>query len=119
MRIPRILIMLVISIIVSLLIHLLMYGTNFTYQHISDALFVVSGITFVLSVSLMIGAFELLQGLGYTFRVFISPDFRERYSTFVEYKNEKNEVNKSPLYKEAAVSSLVIILIAWILAGVA
>ncbi len=119
MRISRILIMLVISIIMSFLVHLLMHGTNFTYQHVSDALFVVSGITFVLSFSLMIGAFDLLQGLGYTFKVFISPDFRERYNSYVEYKNEKNEVKKSPLYKEAVISSLIIILISWILAGVA
>jgi len=119
MRWLRTLIVFVIQLVIAFLIHLLMHGTFFTFAHISDALFVIGAIAFMLSLSLMVGAFQLFIGLGYVFRVTLSQSFRERYSTFQEYKEDKTDKEKNPLYVEVFIASVFIVLLAILFYGVA
>lgn len=119
MRLLKILIVFVSNIVLSFFLHLIVYGTDFTYAHISDALFVVGIIICLIAFALLVGAFKLFQGLGYTFKVMLSPSFRDRYADYSEYKEERDIKVNNPGYLEAFIASLLVIIISGILAGVA
>lgn len=107
------------SLLLAMAVHLLVYGTLFTYAKISDSLFVI-GIIFLLpSFIAMTNAYKVFHGISYVFRVFISPSFRKEYPRFGDFMSERNGKIKSTIFYEMFVSSLVLVIASAILATVA
>ena len=108
-------------LIVSLLLHLVQYGTRFNLENISNALFVVTMIVFLMSLILQSGAFQVFSGFGYSTRALWSREFRMRYPNFSDYRAEKDEnAQVKPIgYLEMLIASGLLLVIAIILGALA
>jgi len=114
----RLIIIFVSTAILALLLHLLVYQTIFTYASISNSLFVVGIILLLPSVVAMTSAYQMFKGIQYVFRVIVSPSFQREYPRFHDYKNEKVVKSETTIFLEILISSLVIVVIAMILARI-
>lgn len=115
----RLLLIFIVLLGLAFVVHLLIHKTYFSYQHVSDALFVVGIVMFLPTVGVITGSFEIFQGIGYAFRVLISPNYRHQYPTFKDYKDVKNVKIKTGFFYELLIASLVLVIAAAILAGMA
>lgn len=77
-------------LLVSLLLHLALYQTVFTLERVSNVLFVVSIIAFLMALIMKTGAFQVFLGFGYSFRVLWGRDFRNQYPNYSDYRDERN-----------------------------
>lgn len=112
----RLVIIFASTVFVSFLLHLAVYQFDFSIINISNALFVVGIILLLPSLIALTSAYKVFQGFGYSVRVFLSPQFRQKYPALSDYKNDKNKEIHSTIFVEFFVSSAVIVVIAVILA---
>ncbi|MGD9910276.1 MAG: DUF3899 domain-containing protein [Candidatus Izemoplasmatales bacterium] len=117
MRPFRPLLILAATLGLALGVHLLVYGgDNFTYESMSNALFVVGMIIFLPSLVVLTRAYEVFQGIQYSMRVLFSPNYRKLYPKYSDYKEEKSEKIKTTIFYEILGASLVVVVIAIVLA---
>ena len=116
MNIIRIILILLGVLLLSLGLHLLVYGVDFTYEHISNSMFVLGIITFLSSLIVVSGSYEIFYGFRYSMRALFTKDFRKRYPTFLEFKTEKEVPINSTAFIESIIASVIIIVIAIVLA---
>ncbi|MDR2822738.1 MAG: DUF3899 domain-containing protein [Acholeplasmatales bacterium] len=70
----------------------LVYSFDTRLDYISNSIFVVNGITFVVSLILFSGATRFMIGVGYAFkRFFFTKKTIEEYPYFKEYYDEKKD----------------------------
>jgi hypothetical protein len=98
------------------LLHLAVYGTYFTLTNVSNALFVVGVVVFLPTIVALTSAFEVFHGFRYVARVLMSPSFRREYPHYKDYKDERKGKVNAAVFVEAMISSLVLIVVAGILA---
>jgi len=103
----------------ALVVHLFVYQTDFTFESMSNALFVVGMIIFLPSLVVLTRAYEVFQGIQYSMRVLFSPNYRKIYPKYSDYKEEKNEKIKTTIFNEILAASFVMVLLAIIFARVA
>jgi hypothetical protein len=112
----RLVIFFVSTAILAFILHLLVYQTYFTYASVSNSLFVVGIILLLPSVVAISSAYQMFKGIQYVFKVIASPSFQRNYPRFHDYKAEKVEKSETTVFLEVLISSLVIVIIAMILA---
>ena len=116
MNIIRIILILLGVLLLSLGLHLLVYGVGFTYEHISNAMFVLGAIIFLSSLVMVTGSYEVFYGFRYSMRSLFTKDFRKHYPTFLEYKTEKEFPVNSSAFIDGIIASGIVIVVAIILA---
>jgi hypothetical protein len=114
----RLTIIFVSTALLAFILHLLVYQTNFTYANASNSLFVVGIILLLPSLVALTNAYQMFKGIQYVFRVIVSPSFQREYPKFHDYRNEKVVKSETTVFLEALISSLLIVIIAMILAKV-
>lgn len=112
----RLLLILAATLGLALGVHLLVYKDNFTYESMSNALFVVGMIIFLPSLVVLTRAYEVFQGIQYSMRVLFSPNYRKLYPKYSDYKEEKSEKIKTSVFYEILAASLIAVVMAIILA---
>lgn len=107
-----------IILILSIILFLLLYQFNFTKENISNAFFIVSIITFFVSLIIHTGATKLFIGITYTTKYwFRHKKTKEEYSSYSEFHEERvKEPNKDMIYY--IITSLFFILISIFLANI-
>ena len=116
MRILRNILIFAGIMLLSLVLHLFVYGTNFTYESISNAMFVLGIITFLSSLIVLTGSYEVFYGIRYSLQALFTKEFRGKYPTFLEFKTEKTVTHETSFFLETIISASVIIVIAIVLA---
>lgn len=89
MNYTRIAILTVGILLVSLLLHFALNGTLFTLESVSNALFVVSMVSFLMALVVQTGAYQVFYGFQYSFRVLVSRDFYKKYPSYNDFREEK------------------------------
>lgn len=118
MKLSRFLIIEVALFIFALLLHLVVFGSTFTLQTSSDALFVIGILTFLPGVLALSKADTIFQGINYSLKLLVLKDFRSQYPNFKDYKDYKATSIKEKVYTEFLIASFIIVLVAVILSGV-
>jgi len=113
----RIVLILLGMLSVSLVLHLLIYGSDYSYSTLSDSLFVVGIITFLPALVMQMRAYQIFYGLQYGFKSLYSRDFYKHYPRYRDYREEKDTDVKTSLFIEVMIVSGAIIIAAIILAG--
>lgn len=119
MNIIRIILILLGVLLLSLGLQLLVYGVSFTYEHVSNVMFVLGVITFLSSLIMVSGSYEIFYGFRYSMRSLFTKDFRKHYPTFLEFKTEKEVPVNSSVFIDSIIASTVVIVVAIILARMA
>jgi hypothetical protein len=88
------------------------YGQGFSYNSVSDSLFVVGIVFFFPALMAQMGSFKMFYGFQYAIRGLFSNDFRRRYRNFSDYLVEKGESIKTSIYTEVLLSTSVILIAA-------
>ena len=104
-------------LVASLVIHLLVYKVDFTYESMSNSMFVIGTILFLSSLVVLSGSYEIFHGIRYSLQALYRKDFRSQYPTFLEYKTEKTVKYKTTVFIEIVIVSIIIIVVAFILAS--
>lgn len=112
----RLLLILAATLGLALGVHLLVYKEIFTYESMSNALFVVGMIIFLPSLVVLTKAYEVFQGIQYSMRVLFSPNYRKLYPKYSDYKEEKSEKIKTSVFYEILIASSITVVTAIILA---
>ncbi|MCD6482598.1 MAG: DUF3899 domain-containing protein [Candidatus Izimaplasma sp.] len=113
----RIVLILLVVLVSSLGLHLLVYGFNFTYESISNCMFIFGIIMFLSSVVVLSGSYEIFHGIRYSLQALYRKGFRSQYPTFLEYKTEKSVKYKTSIYLEIIIISIIILVVAVFLAS--
>ncbi len=119
MRILRNILIFIGIMLLSLVLHLLVYGTNFNYENISNAMFVLGIITFFSSLIVLTGSYEVFYGIRYSLQALFAKDFRSKYPSFLEFKTDKTVEHNTSFFAEMIISATIIIIIAIVLARMA
>jgi len=104
--------------VLAFLLHLVIFQWDFSLQSVSDSLFVTGVIFFLPAIIAWSSAYEIFQGIGYVFRVTLSPAFRREYPRFRDFKADRKAEIKTSLFKEMALASFLLLLASGILAWV-
>lgn len=112
----RFLILSISILIFSVIFHFLVYGNDFTYEHISNVMFGVGIILLLPSIVVISHAYEVFYGFRYTARIFFSDSFKKEYPKFIDYKEEKTGVYKTTLFTELVIISVIFIVVSFFLA---
>lgn len=88
----KILIATLIDLLLSFITLLIFFGFNFNVRTISDSLFIVNSVAFVISLIIHTGAMRLMHAVTYTAKTLVNyKKIREEYETFGDYYNERTE----------------------------
>ncbi len=116
MKYLRVIIFVLILLLMSLAFHyfhfIREYGQGFSYNSVSDSLFVVGIVFFFPALMAQMGSFKMFYGFQYAIRGLFSNDFRRRYRNFSDYLVEKGESIKTSIYTEVLLSTSVILIAA-------
>lgn len=117
----RIIIIIFVLLLLSLGVHYLIYirgyNTGYSYDSMSNSLFVVGVLFFFPALMAQLGSYKLFYGIQYAFRGFFNIEFRRRYKSFSDYLIEKDVNIKSTIFIEFLLSSGTIIAIAILFAS--
>lgn len=119
MKISRLLLILAVTLGLAFLVHLWIYSTYFSYETISNSMFVVGMILFLPSLVVLTKAYEVFQGIHYAFRVLVNPSYRKTYPRFSDFKEDHSKQIKTTVFYEILLASFLVVIVAVILAGVA
>jgi len=86
------------------------YGQGFSYNSVSDSLFVVGIIFFFPALVVQMGSYKVFYGFQYAIRGLFSNDFRGRYRKFSDYIVDKGESFKTTIYTDALLSATIILI---------
>lgn len=95
----------VLSFIVHYIIYVRGYNQGYSYDSISNALFMVGVVFFFPALMAQIGSYKFFYGIQYALRGLVSHEFRSRYRNFSDYLNEKSTSIISTVYTEALISA--------------
>lgn len=109
------------AILLAMGLQLLLYGLYITYETVSNITFVLGIITFFSSLIALTGAFEVMYGIRFALRTLYDWSYREKVKTIGEYRDSKTlkKENKSTVYKEIMVVSILLLVTAAITGGLA
>lgn len=114
MKYLRVVIFVSVLLLLSLAFHYSLYireyGQGFTYNSVSDSLFVVGIVFFFPALMAQMGSFKMFYGFQYAIRGLFSNDFRSRYRNFSDYLVEKGESIKTSIYTEVLLSSGILLI---------
>ncbi len=113
----RFIFILILILLVSFLVHLWIYSTRYTYESVSNSMFVVGMIVFLPSLVVLTRAYEVFQGINYAMRVLFSPSYRSRYPRFRDFKEDHSGKVKTTVFYEIILASFLVVVVAAILAG--
>lgn len=111
MKILRLLVIFVILTLISYLIVFSVYDNVLNYENASNAMFVVGTVVFLPSFIMHTGSFEVFDGFKYAMQTFLVKEFRQRYKSFSNYKEDTGSIMKTSLFMELMVSSFVLVVI--------
>lgn len=118
--INKYLISLLILIVVSFLLLTFRYNLDLKAINISDSLFIVNILVFIISLGINIGAGNVFRPIRYLFRKTFTRnkdnDFPKTYNDYLEDKKNKYEENKGNLPWYLTLSSLTLLIVAFIFA---
>ena len=117
MKFLRLFIIFIAMLITALLIHLAFYENYFSYETVSNSLFVIGVIMFLPAVAVTTKAYELFSGIRYVFGVLISPQYKAQYPKYSDYKKLKDVEIKTTVFYEIIIASFIIIIISIVFAG--
>ena len=112
MKILRLLIIFLVLTLLSYLIILSVYDNLLNYENASNAMFVVGTVVFLPSLIMHTGSFEVFDGFKYAMQSFFVKEFRKRYRTFSEYKEDIGSIMKTSFFMELMIASFIIVIIA-------
>ncbi len=116
----RIFIVILILLLLSFVLHYVVfvrgYNQGYTYESISDSLFIVGVIGFFPAFMAQMGSYKLFYGFQYALRSFMSTDFRRKYANISDYLVDKKANTKTSLYYEFLISAGMLLIAAGILA---
>jgi len=114
MKFARIAIFVSVLLLLSLAFHYSLYtreyGQGFTYNSVSDSLFVVGIIFFFPALVVQMGSYKVFYGFQYAVRGLFSINFRGRYRKFSDYIADKGDGFKTSLYTEVLISTAIILI---------
>lgn len=119
MKLLRFALILVSLVVLALLLHIPVYGTTINLETISNVLFVVGVITFLPSLIVTTGAYQVFQGITYVFKSMFGKNTRQEFPTFRDYKEHHSKKVETTFFKEALLASGIVLLAGMILAIIA
>ena len=117
MRLFRFIIVFLFLVIISLLLHLALYRTDFSYENMANALFVVNIIVFLPTFVVLFGGFEVFQGISYALKVLVNPSYRHTFPKFSDYKESREVKINTGIFYEILISAFLLIVLSYIFAG--
>jgi hypothetical protein len=89
---------------------------EFSYMSLSDAFFVIGILIGMPTIVAITQAFRLFYGFRYAFRIFVTPSYKKIHPTFNDYQQSKTDENPNQtFFAEVIISSLLMIIVAYIL----
>lgn len=117
MRPIRFIVITIILVLLAYGLQNLVYGSQLGYENTSNVLFVVGIVIFFPSLIVQTGSYEVFYGMRYSFNAFFVKDFRKYYPSYSEYKEEKEQVVTTTIFKELLIASILLIVVSAYLAG--
>lgn len=119
MNIKRTLIVLGGAILLAVGFQLLLYGTYITYETVSNVTFVLGIVLFFSSLIAVTGAYEVMYGIRYVLRTLYDWNYQKEVKNISEYRERKTlkKENKSTIYKETLIISVLFLIVAIVTGG--
>lgn len=104
--------LLLLSFCLHYFIYIRRYNTGYSYDSISNSLFIVGVVFFLPALMAQIGSYKFFYGIQYALRGLFSDDFRRRYKNLSDYLLEKGPGIKTSIFTEFLISSGAILIAA-------
>lgn len=100
-------------------LQLLLYGLYITFETVSNVTFVLGVILFGPSLIAVTGAYEVMYGFRYAMRTLFDWNYQKKVKNIGEYYESKElkEENKSTVYKEILIVSIILIIVGIVTGG--
>jgi len=106
------LVLLLTSFVIHYVVYVRGYEMGYSFDSISDSLFMVGVVGFFPSLMAQIGSYKVFYGFQYALRSLFSNDFRQKYRFLSDFLSEKKPHAKSTVFLELLLSSAIVLLLA-------
>jgi len=94
-----------VSFVVHYIVYVRGYNQGYSYDTISNALFMVGVVSFFPALMAQLGSYRFFYGFQYALRGLVSNEFRSRYRNFSDYLNEKTTKIITTIYVEFLIAA--------------
>lgn len=109
----RFLIFLFISLGLAWLYHFIFniqrYGTGYSLNYMSDALFIIGAFGFLPALMMHLGTYRFFYGMQYALKSMFNTDFKQKYRQFGDFLIDKKTDASTTIYLELMFASLILI----------